>query len=88
MPISLSKEAQAIIDSAVGSGSYATPEEAVEAGLKLLVIRDRKVAELRASIQAAIARGGSFTDEEVASSIEAELDEWERENASKASAAE
>ena len=45
----------------------------------LLFTYDRKVAEFQTSIQAAIARGGNLTDEEVEASLEAELDVWERE---------
>jgi hypothetical protein len=37
-----------------------------------------KLAALRADINSAIERGGSYTDEEVEASIEATLDEWER----------
>ena len=88
MTISLSDDAKAIIDAAVASGQFASPEAVVDAGLRLLVIHDRKVAELRATIHAAIARGGSFTDEEVEAAIEADLDEWERANGRSTRAAE
>lgn len=88
MTISLSKEAQAIVEAAVASGRYPTPEAAIEAGLELLAARDRTNSKLRASIQAAITRGGSYSDEEVEAAIEAELDEWEKENSKAPRAAE
>ena len=88
MTILLSKDARAIIDQAVASGQYASPEAVIDAGLQLLAMHDRKVAELRASIQAALTRGGSFTDEEVEAAIEADLDEWERNDVQKTRAAE
>jgi phytoene dehydrogenase-like protein len=37
-----------------------------------------KLAALRADIDRAYEQGGSFTDEEVEASIEAELDAWEQ----------
>ena len=40
--------------------------------------REAKLAALRESINRAIERGGSYTDEEVAASTAARLDAWER----------
>ena len=37
-----------------------------------------KLAALRADIDRAYEQGGSYTDEEIEASIEAELDEWEQ----------
>ena len=37
-----------------------------------------KLAALRADIDRAYEQGGSYTDEEVEASIEAQLDEWEQ----------
>lgn len=88
MTIALSKNAQAIIDAAVASGQFASPEAVVEAGLALLAERRMRYEELRQSIQAAIAEGGRFTSEEVAASVEEELDKWERERAMRPRAAE
>ena len=78
MSISLSKEAEDILDAAVKSGSYPTRDAAVQAAAMLLGEREKKLAWLRAKIQRSIERGGSYTDEEVGESIEATLDEWER----------
>ncbi len=83
MTISLSKQAQAIIDAAVASGQYASPEAVIDASLALLAERDKKLAWLRNRIQQSIADGGSHTDEEVAAEVEAELDEWERRRGNK-----
>ena len=88
MTIELSKEAEAVIDAAMASGQFASPEAVVDAALRLLAIHDRKVAELRATLQDAIARGGSFTDDEVDAAIDADLDEWERRHGKSARAAE
>lgn len=40
--------------------------------------REAKLAALRETINRSIERGGSYTDEEVAASIDARLDAWER----------
>ena len=41
--------------------------------------REAKLAALRDTINRAIERGGSYTDEEVAATTAARLDAWERE---------
>jgi phytoene dehydrogenase-like protein len=47
--------------------------------LRSLSPEDRaKLAALRADIDRAYEQGGSYTDEEIEASIEAELDEWEQ----------
>lgn len=79
MTVSIGKESQSLIAKAMATGKYESPEKVLEAALKLLSTYDRKVAEFQTSIQAAIARGGNLTDEEVEASLEAELDVWERE---------
>ena len=43
------------------------------------VDREAKLAALRETINRAIERGGSFTEEEIAASTAARLDAWERE---------
>lgn len=78
MAIQISKAAKAIIDNAVASGQYASPEAVIEAGLALIAQRDEAQQRLREEIRRAIEEGGSLTDEEVAAGIEAELDQWEQ----------
>jgi hypothetical protein len=41
--------------------------------------REAKLQALRETIERSIARGGSYTDEEIEASIAARLDAWERE---------
>lgn len=65
MTIALSREAQAILDAAVASGRYASVEAVLEASLSLLAEQDRKLAELRDTARASLARGGSHTTAEV-----------------------
>lgn len=82
MAIQLSKDAKTIIDAAVASGRYASPEAVIEAGLALLAGREDALQRLRKEIREAIEEGGSLTDEEVAAGIEAELDQWEQQRSS------
>jgi hypothetical protein len=45
----------------------------------LTVDEEKTISRLRETINRSIERGGSYTDEEVESSIAARLDAWERE---------
>ncbi len=78
MTISLSKQAQSIIDAAVASGQFASPEAVVDAGLALLAEREQKLAWLRNKVQRSIAKGGSHTMDEVMAEVEADLAAWEQ----------
>jgi antitoxin ParD1/3/4 len=88
MTLSLNKTAQAIVDAAVASGRHASPEAAVEAGLALPAEREKKLAWLQDELQRSIAEGGSHTGDEVAESVEAALDNWERQRKKNKDAAE
>ena len=77
MTIQLSKDAQAIIDQAVASGQYASPEAVIDAGLALLAERQTKLAWLRNKVQSSMAQGGSHTMAEVMAEVESDLAEWE-----------
>lgn len=50
---------------AVKDGRYASVNAVVNEGLRLLAEKERKLTDLRATIDASIARGGSHTPEEV-----------------------
>lgn len=66
MSITLSAPLEKRVREYVDSGAYGSPEQVVAAGLALLEDRERKLAELRADIDAA--------DEEVARGDTAPLD--------------
>lgn len=53
------------LDTAVREGGYASKEDVVSEGLRLVEERERKLADLRATIDASIARGGSYTPDQV-----------------------
>lgn len=83
MTISVAKQTQVLIDAAVASGRYDSPEAVVEAGVALLADRDEKLAWLRNKIQRSIEVGGSFSDEEVGDYLDKQLEEAGRPQAAK-----
>ena len=86
MTISLGDDANAIIDAAVASGQFASPEAVVDAGLRLLAERERKLDWLRKKIRKSIdsiEQNGGLTDEEVGNSLDQLLEEAERKQAAK-----
>ncbi|WP_188582158.1 type II toxin-antitoxin system ParD family antitoxin [Azorhizobium oxalatiphilum] len=71
MNVPLSRKWQAFVDEEVRSGRFPSSEAVVEAGLELMAEQERRLAELKAHLEAAIAEGGSYTDEEVEAELEA-----------------
>lgn len=85
----MNKKLESLIDR-VATWPPAAQDEAVQAltaieekhsGVRrpLTPVEETKLAALRETINLSIARGGSYTDEEVGASIAARLDAWERE---------
>ncbi|MDR4307546.1 type II toxin-antitoxin system ParD family antitoxin [Chelatococcus sambhunathii] len=66
-----------LVDELVGEGRYASADEVVSEGLRLVEERENKRKALRDHLNAAVERGGSHTDEEVIASVERALDDWE-----------
>ena len=65
MNVSLGKRWEAFIAEQIRLGRYASQSEIVREGLRLVEEREAKLAELRASIQAALAEEPRYTIEEV-----------------------
>lgn len=77
MNISLGKHWDEYIAGLVDSGRYASASEAVRNSLRLLQAEEDKLTALRARLDAAEARGGSCSDEEVGAHVKRSLDVWE-----------
>lgn len=60
------------------SGRYGSASEVVREGLRLVEEREAKLKALRERLDAAIARGGAHTSEEVMASVKERLDELQR----------
>jgi antitoxin ParD1/3/4 len=71
MNVSIGERWQAFVDNAVKSGRYGSASEVVREGLRLVEEREAKLRALRETLDAAIAEGGSFSDEEVEATLRA-----------------
>jgi antitoxin ParD1/3/4 len=70
MDVSLDERSEALV---VNEGRYASASAVIADGLKLLEEREARLGALRATLDAAIARGGSHYDDEVAAAVTARL---------------
>lgn len=73
MDVKIGSRWQTMITQAIESGRYASMEDVINEGLRLVAEREAKVAELRASLVAAMDDGGEFTSEEVLASVRQHL---------------
>ena len=75
MDVPIGERWQPFIMAAVETGRYTSAGDVVTEGLKLVQQQEERLQALREMVESSIEQGGSFTDEEVAASIEAALDE-------------
>ena len=75
MKVAIGYHWQRLIDELVSSGRYGSASEVVHEGLRLVEEREAKLKSLRDTLNASIAEGGSFTDEEVGQAIDERLAE-------------
>jgi antitoxin ParD1/3/4 len=70
MNVSIGDHLTSFVEDIVKSGRYASASEVVREGLRLVEERETKLQSLRDTINASIAEGGSFTDDEVGAYLE------------------
>lgn len=75
MDIAVGERWERFLSEVVSEGRYASASEVVLEGLRLVELRERKLQDLRATVQASIAEGGSYTSEEVFGALEERLSE-------------
>jgi antitoxin ParD1/3/4 len=75
MNIAIGKHWEDFVADLVACGRYASSDEVIREGLRLVEEREAKLASLRETIEASLARGGSHTDAEVGAAIEVQLQE-------------
>jgi antitoxin ParD1/3/4 len=75
MNVSVGQRWEEFVASVVATGRYGSASEVVREGLRLVEEREARLQALRDTLNAAIERGGSHTDEEVAAAVEAALDQ-------------
>ena len=73
MNVSLGERWENFVANAVEEGRYGSASEVVREGLRLVEEREAKLAALRQTINDAIERGGSYTDDEVRDAVNARL---------------
>ena len=71
MNVSLGERWEDFVAAIVGEGRYGSASEVVREGLRLVEEREIKLKALRETLEASIARGGSFTDRDIGASLDA-----------------
>ena len=74
MNVSVGNRWEAYIEALLKEGRYGSASEVVREGLRLVEEREHKLAALRETIEASIARGGSHTAEEAMAYVREHLD--------------
>lgn len=77
MKVSIDQKWETFVDEVVSDGRYASADVVLNEALRLFEERERKLADLRATIEASLARGGENSDDEVAAAVEDALNTWE-----------
>jgi antitoxin ParD1/3/4 len=70
MNVSIGERWEDFVERAVKSGRYSSASEVVREGLRLVEEREAKLQALRRTMEASIAEGGSFSDDEVAAELD------------------
>lgn len=83
MNVSIGQRWEGFVDGVVKAGRYASASEVVREGLRLVEERESKLQALRETLNAAIGKGGSRSDDDVSANVEAMLDGWERERSAR-----
>jgi antitoxin ParD1/3/4 len=78
MNVSLGERWEGFVDTILKAGRYGSASEVVREGLRLVEEREAKLAALRETLNAAIARGGAHSDQAVGEHVDAALDSWEQ----------
>lgn len=79
MNVSIGERWEGFVEAIVKDGRYASASEVVREGLRLVEEREARLASLRDTIQASLAQGGSFSDEEVAKMLREDIEQMKAE---------
>lgn len=72
MNVSIGDRWQGFVDDVVKAGRYGSASEVVREGLRLVEEREAKLAALRETIEASIARGGDHSNGDVSAALDTE----------------
>jgi antitoxin ParD1/3/4 len=78
MNVSIGQRWEGFVDSVVRSGRYGSASEVVREGLRLVEEREARLRALRNTLDAAVAEGGSLTDEDMDVSLQAHAEALRR----------
>lgn len=73
MNVKIGSDLRDMVNEAVASGRYASEEDVVRAGLRLVAAREAALRELKQSLEDALREGGSHTSEEVMANVRQRL---------------
>jgi antitoxin ParD1/3/4 len=71
MNVSIGERWEGFVESAVKSGRYGSASEVVREGLRLVEEREARLRALRNTLNASIAEGDSFGDDDLAAALDA-----------------
>ena len=75
MNVSIGARWEDFVENTVKNGRYGSASEVVREGLRLVEEREAKLEALRDTLNASIAAGGRFTNDEVRAALEAQAAE-------------
>lgn len=75
MNVSIGERWEKFVEQAVKDGRYGSASEVVREGLRLVEEREAKLAGLRETLEASIARGGNISDDELGAAIKTRVAE-------------
>jgi antitoxin ParD1/3/4 len=75
MNVSIGERWEGFVADVVGQGRYGSASEVVREGLRLVEEREAKLAALRETLDASIARGGSHSAGDVRAAVKARLEQ-------------
>lgn len=75
MDVSVGSRWEDFVTALVEQGRYGSASDVVQEGLRLVEKREAKLADLKATIDASLAEGGSFSDAEVRAAIRTKAEE-------------
>lgn len=73
MNVSIGERWEGFVDTVLKAGRYGSASEVVREGLRLVEERETKLAALRETLNASIARGGEHSDADVDAHLDAEM---------------
>jgi antitoxin ParD1/3/4 len=75
MQVAIDERWERYVENAIKTGAYASADDVVREGLRLVEERDRRLTALRTMLDASIAEGGHATDDELGRELDENAEE-------------